>query len=182
MKPMFSKKKSASDADGADGAPSLTTEQLWSRLLAWQARRDHSRVELTRKLQQLGAEPDVTDALLVRLGELGLQDDDRYAGALVRSQLVRGRGLQSLRQQLRDKGLATDHPALEAETADIDWTERARSLVQRRLGSRSLTDPREQARQLRFLVYRGFSQAQAMQAVRLILVQQRAESALHPDD
>lgn len=169
----FSRKKPASEAGDAEA---LTREQLWNRLLAWQTRRDHSRVELQQKLLALGADASACEALLQRLAELGLQNDDRYAGALVRSQLSRGRGPQALRQTLRQKGLATDHPALEAQTAELDWAAQAEQLIRRRLGARALSDPREQARQLRFLQYRGFSTGHAVQAIRAIL----ADSG-HPD-
>ena len=79
-KPMPWPRKPASKpgTDGASTTP-LTAEQLWSRLLAWQTRREHSRLELARKLAALGADEDQQSALLARLADLGLQSDARHA-------------------------------------------------------------------------------------------------------
>ena len=42
------------------------------------ARREHGRVELTRKLRQRGADPEMIDAALDRLTEEGLLSESRY--------------------------------------------------------------------------------------------------------
>lgn len=156
----------ADDGDAADGAPSaLTPEQLWGRILAWQARREHSRAELSEKLHRLGADSAQAEVLLDRLAELGLQSDDRYAGMLVRSQLQRGRGQRAIRQVLQQRGIAPDHPALAEQAAALDWVARARELLIRRFGQALSPAPADKARQVRFLQYRGFSLSQALAAI-----------------
>jgi len=181
-KPMPWPRKPASKpgTDGASTTP-LTAEQLWSRLLAWQTRREHSRLELARKLAALGADEDQQSALLARLADLGLQSDARHASQVVRSQLARGRGLRVLQEQLREKGLSADEADVSEQLSDIDWVERAFVLLQRRASRRDLSDPREQARQLRFLQYRGFTQGQALQAWRKLLSHQNGASRVAPD-
>jgi len=168
MSRMFTKKpasESATCPDETSGPAVLTPEQLWARALSWQTRREHSRAELAEKLARLGAEADQVEAVLARLGELGLQSDDRFADLLVRGQLRRGRGQRLIRQTLQQRGIAPDHPALLAQGAAVDWVEQARALLVRRFGEDLSREPRERARYVRFLQYRGFSLAQSLAAM-----------------
>lgn len=167
-----STKKPASEPAGGQGEgiaddapPQPTADQLWSKVLGWQSRREHSRAELTGKLAALGADASQIDTVLVRLGELGLQNDDRFADMLVRSQLRRGRGQRVIRQTLQQRGIASDHPALAWQTADVDWVAQARELLVRRFGESLSGEPRDKARQVRFLQYRGYSLSQALSAI-----------------
>lgn len=167
MSRVFTKKRASkpdNDEEGAVVVP-LTAEQLWSRVLGWQARREHSRAELETKLRQIDADPGLIDAALDRLAELGLQNDDRFAESLVRGQLQRGRGQRMIRQKLQQRGIAADHPALAEQTESVDWVEQARQLLTRRFGDPLPDEAREKARQVRFLQYRGFSLGQALGAI-----------------
>ena len=47
------------------------------------ARREHGRVELTRKLRQRGAPPEMIEAALDRLTEEGLLSESRYLESFV---------------------------------------------------------------------------------------------------
>lgn len=143
----------------------LTYAQVWNKLLGWQARRDHSQAELNTKLRQFGADGEQIERALARLTEVGLQSDDRFADSLVRSQLLRGRGQRSIKQTLQQRGIAADHPALEEQTADIDWIAKAQELLQRRFGQQLSREQKDKARQVRFLQYRGYSLGQALSAI-----------------
>lgn len=163
----FTKKRASKSADGEEGAAvgPLTAEQLWSKVLYWQARREHSRAELDAKLRQFDADDTTIVSLLDRLSELGLQNDDRFAESLVRSQLQRGRGQRMIRQALQQRGIAPDHPALAEQTEATDWVDQARLLLIRRFGESPSREDKERARQVRFLQYRGFSLGQALEAM-----------------
>lgn len=178
MSRVFTKKRASKPDNGEEGAvvAPLTAEQLWSRVLGWQARREHSRAELEAKLRQIDADPGLIDAALDRLSELGLQSDDRFAESLVRGQLQRGRGQRMIRQTLQQRGIAADHPALAEQTESIDWVEQARQLLTRRFGESLPDEAREKARQVRFLQYRGFSLGQALNAI------QSLAAARHEDE
>lgn len=168
MSRAFTKKPTSdrqAEAEAADDAAELTPERIWSRLLAWQARRECSRGELAAKLARLGVDEALAESLLDRLAELGLQNDDRYAEALVRSQLQRGRGQRVIRQRLQQSGLAPDHPALAEQSAELDWAAEGRALLRRRFGEVPADDQKERARRVRFLQYRGFSLGQALAAL-----------------
>lgn len=143
----------------------LTDEQLWSRLLAWQTRREHSVHELSQKLLQLGVDPERIAVLVTKLQDYGLQSDARCAEVLWRSAVSQGKGLMAIRQRFKQKGL--DFALVPAEqSADVDWCEEAVRVLHRRFGPAAAPDVKEQARRIRFLQYRGFSLSQAIDAIR----------------
>lgn len=79
---------------------------LRERALRHLARRDHSRVELARKLAAHGSADEI-EAVIARMGELGLQSDTRYAEAFVRGKAERF-GAGRLRSELSLRGVAGD--------------------------------------------------------------------------
>lgn len=164
----FSSRKDVDENGEPRVAPEVvppTYEQVWSKLLGWQTRRDHSCNELEAKLRQFGAEAEHIERALARLTELGLQSDDRFADALVRTQLARGRGQRAIKQTLQQRGIGADHTALQTQTADTDWVLHAQETLQRRFGTSPPADQKAKARQVRFLQYRGFSLGQALSAI-----------------
>jgi regulatory protein len=94
-----------------------------------------SRAQLEEKLAQRDCPADVSAAVLDRMTEVGLVDDQAYAQMLVRSQQV-GRGLakRALARELRTKGIDEDlaQEAL-ASISDADERCRARELVDKKL-------------------------------------------------
>lgn len=128
---------------------------LRERALRHLARRDHSRVELARKLAAHGSADEI-EAVIARMGELGLQSDTRYAEAFVRGKAERF-GAGRLRNELSLRGVAGDliDEAIASECS-IPEIERARAVLHRRF-SESPADAREWARQARFLQTRGFA-------------------------
>ena len=67
-----------------EAAPLETQKELRSRAIKLLARREHSRVELARKLGRYGSEDDI-QTVLANLQTCGLLSDARYAEAYVRS-------------------------------------------------------------------------------------------------
>ena len=82
------------------------------------ARREHSRLEMLRKLKLRGASADQCEAVIEQLQEDGLLSDERFCEAYVHARVQRGYGPQRL-------GIAAD--------------------------------PRQRAKQLGFMRYRGFA-------------------------
>ncbi len=138
---------------------------LRERALGLLARREHSRLELRRKLADADLAPDTLDALLDDLAAAGLQSDQRYAESFVRSRVERGQGPLRIRQELRRRGVAAGLAERVLEEADVDWTTRLREVRRKRFGNAPPTDRREQARQARFLAQRGFPET----AIRALL-------------
>lgn len=121
------------------------------------ARREHSRVELTRKLRKRGAPPELIDGALQRLAEDGLLSEARYLESYVSSRARAGYGPQRIREELGQRGLQRDGIEQAMQRSDIDWSENLRDVWQRKFRGQLPTDARERAQQGRFLAYRGYS-------------------------
>lgn len=123
------------------------------------ARREYSRVELARKLQQKSFDGDEIEACLDALAEQSLQSDARFAESFVRSRIARGQGVIRIKGELRQRGIdqETLTAALAAveEREAIDWFELAKETLARRYDSPGDT-PKERAKRERFLATRGF--------------------------
>lgn len=135
-------------------------EELKARALRLLASREHSRVELRSKLGGGQEDEQTVEAVLDRLLELGLQSDERYAQAYVRSKGLRF-GATRLRHELAQRGIAREivDATLEQLSGDDgigDEIERAREVWSRKFGTQP-QDAKEWARQARFLQARGFS-------------------------
>ncbi len=150
----------------SEDAPPPSPESVRGRALALLTQREHGRAELAGKLTAWGANPEQVEILLVELGERGLQDDTRFAEVYIRSRRVRGYGPLVISQELRQRGLDPELVKQQIDEGEFDWQEEACAVRQRRFGSTVPRDRRVQAKQLRFLQYRGFSSAQAVKALR----------------
>lgn len=128
-----------------------------------------SRQQLFDKLMAKGCQPDVADRVLDRMQQVGLVDDEAYAGSLVRSQQA-GRGLarRALRQELRRKGVddETAGAALD-DISDESEKERARELVEKKLRSMHGLEAHVQTRRLAgMLARKGYSSSVAYGVIR----------------
>ena len=140
-------------------APALRSAAL-DRL----ARREHSRLELSRKLNAKFASPAAElDAVLTRLEGEGLLSDDRFAAAFTSARARRGQGPVRIGGELRARGIA---PALiQSALADcgVNWQELAALLA--RQHCRDPGDAKGRARTLNFLRQRGFTGEQIRTAL-----------------
>ena len=137
--------------------PHDIARQIVLRQLAMAPR---SRAQLEEKLAQRDCPADVAAAVLDRMTEVGLVDDQAYAQMLVRSQQV-GRGLakRALARELRTKGIDEDlaQEAL-ASISDADERRRARDLVDKKLRAMNGLGIEVQTRRLAgMLARKGYS-------------------------
>lgn len=121
------------------------------------ARREHGRVELTRKLRQRGAPPEMIEAALDRLTEEGLLSESRYLESFVSYRARSGYGPMRIREELSQRGLQRGDIDLALRECGIDWQEQLRDVWQRKFAGQLPVDARERAKQGRFLSYRGYS-------------------------
>jgi regulatory protein len=121
------------------------------------ARREHGRVELTRKLRQRGAGAELIEAALDRLAEEGLLSEARYLESFISYRARSGYGPQRIREELTQRGLARAEVEQALRDSGIDWAEQVRAAWQRKYAGKLPEDARERAQQGRFLSYRGFS-------------------------
>ena len=120
------------------------------------ARREHGRVELTRKLRQRGAPPELIEPELDRLTEEGLLSEARYLESFVSYRARSGYGPVRIREELGQRGLARADIDLALRECGIDWREQMAEVWQRKFGEQP-SDAKERAKQGRFLAYRGYS-------------------------
>ncbi|MBF8779754.1 recombination regulator RecX [Pseudomonas fulva] len=120
------------------------------------ARREHGRVELTRKLRQRGAPQELIERELDRLTEEGLLSEARYLESFIAYRSSAGYGPARIREDLGQRGLDRGDIEQALRDSDIDWAGRLRDVWQRKFDGQRPVDPRSRARQIRFLAYRGF--------------------------
>ena len=126
------------------------------RALGLLVRREHSRRELTRKLQSRGIEAEEAEAAVERLSEAGWQDDQRFAESLVRTRVASGYGPLHIRAELGTHGLSSDLIEQAMDTFDGDWVEQARDLLRRRFGEQGPQDLAQRRKAADLLARRGF--------------------------
>ncbi len=133
---------------------------LKARALRLLARREHSREELKRKLVQHAQEGEDVEVLLDELVQRGWLSDARFAEQCVRAKSRRF-GPLKLAQQLRSKGVDEETIARGFRAAAADGASSLESVWRSRFGAPA-ADPREKARQARFLQGRGFALDEVM--------------------
>ena len=128
---------------------------LKGRALRLLSQREHSRQELERKLAEHETEPGQLARALDELQAKGFISEDRVIESVVHRRASK-LGTARVRQELAAKGLsgeAVDEALAQLRTTEL---ERAREVWMRKFGEPA-TDPKDKARQIRFLVSRGFA-------------------------
>ncbi|MHC1480245.1 regulatory protein RecX [Frateuria aurantia] len=129
----------------------------YDKALGLLARREHSRLELRRKLGQGGYAPDEIHEALARLEVSHYQDDQRFGEAMLRNRVQQGYGPLRIRVELRSHGLGDRAIAELLDAAEVDWRALARQQLVRHFGSAAATDVAERQRRAHYLQRRGFS-------------------------
>jgi len=151
----------AGDAAKA-GKPPASPKVLAVRMLA---RRDYSRSELTQKLAHKGIPHEDIEQALDALAAAGYLSDARYANAVVAQRSGRY-GKRAIAYALREKGIsAPDAQVAMAPLAETDELADATALWQQRFGA-APANPREKARQVRFLQSRGYGLSVVLRVLR----------------
>lgn len=127
---------------------------LRERALACLSRREYSRLELKRKLAPHAGDEHEVESLLEDFSARGWLSEARFADQIVHARRSKY-GAQRIVQELKEKGVSADAVAAilpelregELETARAVWEKKFGVLPQ---------DARERAKQMRFLMSRGF--------------------------
>lgn len=129
---------------------------LKARALRYLSLREHSRLELSRKLSRYAEEGDDLEALLDFLEKNNWLSQERFSESLIHRRAARF-GNSRIMAELQSHGIGGE--ALQELKAGLADTEIARAcdIWQRKFGTVA-TDPQERNKQMRFLLQRGFSQ------------------------
>lgn len=128
---------------------------LKARAIDILSRREHSRLELQRKLTPHASDPDELESLLDELERQKWLSTERFAHSLVHRRAA-SRGTQRIIQELRQHGVSDDDVAEISQQLQDTEADRAREVWERKFGQQASTQ-KEYARQYRFLASRGFS-------------------------
>lgn len=151
--------------------------------------RELSQKQLRQKLLDKDCDPDMVSDLLDEFADKGYQSDERCAHMLIRESVRRGRGKRHINQSLKKAGIdlpysldelidqagadsISDGTILDDETSaqsEINWLKLAIEARCKKYGNTTPKDPKEKARQLRFLQYRGFEMGVCFDALKYTL-------------
>ena len=138
-------------AQDANAAP----VNLRAKAIAYLARREHSRADLSSKLGRLSADKAAIEALLDALVAENFLSERRAAQSIVRVRSARHGSLR-VAGELRARGITGDLAAEMLFGIKDTEAERARSLWMRKFGIPA-ADASGRAKQMRFLQARGFA-------------------------
>lgn len=128
---------------------------LKGRALRLLSTREHSRLELERKLRPYETEPGTLALALDELQAKGFISEQRVAESVLHRRAGK-LGAARLRQELQDKGLAPDLVAQALDGLRASEFERAQAVWRKKFGA-APASPAERAKQARFLMTRGFA-------------------------
>jgi len=155
----------ASPRSNAAGTRRGTQLSLKGRALRLLAGREHSRAELERKLSEHAQDAGELARILDDLQAKGFINEARVVESVIHRRSER-LGSARIAHELRAKGLPPDTIAQAVGQLQASELDRARALWSRKFGQ-APAEPKEQARQMRFLLARGFS----AEVVRKVLAQ-----------
>ena len=135
--------------------PAMPAPSLKGRALRLLSQREHSRAELERKLAEHETEAGQLAQALDELQARGLISENRVIESVVHRRASK-LGTTRIRQELVAKGVSGEAVAQALEGLRATELERAREVWTRKFGEIA-TDPKERARQVRFLISRGFA-------------------------
>lgn len=139
-------------------SPARKGPSLKARAIDFLSRREHSRLELRRKLQRHSDDFNEIDALLDELQKENWQSEERYAQSLINRRAYKF-GTARLIQELRQNGVDDIHiEAVREQLKDSEF-ERALEVWERKFGM-APEDRKAYAKQHRFMASRGFSSDQ----------------------
>ena len=104
-----------------------------------------------------GIEGELVDTVLEQLAAEGLQSDPRFAETYLHSRIQKGYGPVRLEQELYERGIEAQLIQSCLDGLDTDWMDVLQSVRQKKFGRTLPAGFNEQAKESRFLQYRGFT-------------------------
>ena len=113
-------------------------------------RREHSQLELSKKLQLKGFNDIDIKHSIDLLIEQKYQSDERFSEAFIIMRYNQGKGPVIISSELKKRGIES------FDLSIIDWFELAKDVRKKKFGQNLPLDYKTQAKQKRFLKSRGF--------------------------
>jgi regulatory protein len=137
----------------AEKVQSDNVVELRARALRLLARREHTRVELERKLSPHAGSSEAVDVLISELKTKNQLSEARFAEERAR-QLSRKYGAARIRQDLKAKGVSEE--LISRFSSSENEMQKAKEILERKYRTPAATRE-EKAKRMRFLQSRGFS-------------------------
>ncbi|MEK7989699.1 MAG: regulatory protein RecX [Thiotrichaceae bacterium] len=134
-------------------------QQVNQKALRYLANREHSRLELKKKLLAKACDIEIINAVLDDLAARDYQSDKRFAESYTRYRINKGYGERYIQWVLQQRGVHNEVVTAALAEPDHDWFELVCKVQQKRFNT-TPNNPRDYAKQVRFLQYRGFTQEQ----------------------
>ncbi|TCB62036.1 regulatory protein RecX [Acinetobacter terrae] len=141
----------------------LTGSRLRSYAFAVLTRREYSKADLIEKLGLYAMDRDEVLKLVDELAKENYQSDQRVAEIMLSSQKRKGKGPNRIKLALKSKKI--DASLIQEELKETDWNEQAYQLKVKKYGAKVEKEPKLKAKQIRFLMYRGFEMDAIMKAI-----------------
>lgn len=129
--------------------------------------REHSQLELRQKLLRKDFPLELINEVLNQLHAENLQSDARFTESFIRSRINKGQGYLRIRYELQQLGISAALLNEYLDENDAQWQQLAQQVRKKKFGTALPRDPKQKAKQIRFLQYRGFSATQIQRALRL---------------
>ena len=130
------------------------------------ARREHSRRGLERKLLRAGAASETVDQVIEELEKRQYLSQSRFAEALLRMRMQKGYGPLYIRRELQNEDVAAE--VIESCLAAVEgqWSSLAEKAWRKKFAA-APESFEQYAKQKQFLLYRGFTEDQIREFVKL---------------
>ncbi|MCV6588127.1 MAG: recombination regulator RecX [Marinobacterium sp.] len=138
--------------------------EIRNRIFRLLGRREYSLKELHQKLG-VGHPSAMIDEVLTQMVAEGYQSDRRFCEVYLRNRVGQYYGLNRVRQDMRQKGIAASMLTEVLEEQAPDWYELALQARLRRFPEPDRTDRKQGAKILRHLLQRGFNMDEARYAL-----------------
>lgn len=113
-------------------------------------RREHSQLELLKKLQLKGFDNSIINSSISLLAEQNYQSDERFSEAFILMRYNQGKGPLKIASELKGRGIK------KFNLTTFDWSKLAKEVRIKKFGHDISLDFKDQAKQKRFLQSRGF--------------------------
>ncbi len=118
--------------------------------------REHSRLELRRKLQSRFPDSAEIEPALDRLEERGYLNEERFVAEYLASRKRKGYGPLRIKTELRERGIGKELIARYLMEDDEEWYRLMQAAAAAKVGVSSEVSRKTQQKTARFLEYRGF--------------------------
>jgi regulatory protein len=144
-----------------------TLEEALGRAYGYLGKRDRTIAEVRAYLERAEATPELIDAAVGEIVELGYLDDERYSRCFAEDRRkLDGWGAERIRRRLLELGIDRELAEMASQPIDDEQEMTAALALLRRRLKTPPKDQRERQRALELLVRRGYEPDVAYEAVR----------------